>query len=351
MPDFKQTDFKQTDVIQEDSTQVESTQAGLIQVDSTQPVLSLVVPIWNEEEVIPELYRRVVSVMDSTHKPWEMVCVNDGSQDSSLEMLLDLHEKDPRIKVINFSRNFGHQVAISAGQDFASGDAVVVMDADLQDPPEVILEMVERWEEGYEVVYAVRAKRDGETKFKLWTANLFYRLLKQVTDVEIPVDAGDFRLMDKRVVAQLSMMREKHRFMRGLSSWVGFKQIGVEYNRAERFAGETKYPLRKMIRLAVNAITSFSYLPLQLANYIGTALSGLSLLGIILAIILRMSGTTELSGQATTLVSVLLLGGIQLMFLGIIGEYLGRIYDEVKGRPLYIVSRAYGFVEKSSSQR
>jgi glycosyltransferase involved in cell wall biosynthesis len=309
------------------------------------PTFSVVIPIWNEEAVIPELYRRIVEVMDQSGGSWELVCINDGSQDNSLALLLELRAADPRVRVLDFSRNFGHQVAITAGTDFAEGDAVIVMDADLQDPPETVLRMIEKWREGYEVVYAVRTSREGETWFKLWTANLFYRLLQRIADIEIPLDAGDFRLMDRRVVLAMRRLREKHRFMRGLSSWVGFKQIGVEYERAERYAGETKYPLRKMVRLAMVAITSFSYLPLQLATYLGFIFAGLSLLGIIITIILRLSGSLFFLGQATTLVSVLFLGGVQLIFLGILGGYLGRIYDEVKGRPLYIVSHAYGFVE------
>jgi dolichol-phosphate mannosyltransferase len=312
----------------------------------TRPEISLVVPIWNEELVIPELYRRVVEVMARTGATWELVCVNDGSRDHSLERLLALHEQDQRVKVLDFSRNFGHQIAITAGADFAEGDAVIVMDADLQDPPEVILRMIEQWRAGYEVVYAVRTHRQGETWFKLVTASLFYRLLQRVADVKIPLDAGDFRLMDRRVVLAMRQLREKHRFMRGLSSWVGFKQTPIEYERAERFAGETKYPFRKMLRLAMNAITSFSYLPLRLATYFGFGLAALSLLGIILTIVLRLAGQHFFEGQATTLVSVLFLGGIQLIVLGIIGEYLGRIYDEVKNRPLYIISRAYGFLEE-----
>jgi dolichol-phosphate mannosyltransferase len=246
--------------------------------------------------------------------------------------------------VLDFSRNFGHQIAITAGTDFAEGDAVIVMDADLQDPPEVILQMIDKWRAGYELIYAVRTRREGETWFKLLTASIFYRFLQRVADVQIPLDAGDFRLMDRRVVLAMRRLREKHRFMRGLSSWVGFKQTPVEYERAERFAGETKYPLRKMLRLASTAITSFSYLPLRIATYFGFGLAGLSLIGIILTIVLRLAGNHFFEGQATTLVSVLFLGGIQLIVLGIIGEYLGRIYDEVKDRPLYIVSRAYGFI-------
>ena len=316
-----------------------------MQMQLDRPVFSIVVPIWNEEQVIPELYRRVLEVMAQVDGTWELICVNDGSRDHSLQLLLDLHKQDQRVKVIDFSRNFGHQVAITAGADFAEGDAVIVMDADLQDPPEVVLKMIAKWREGYEVIYAMRAKRAGETWFKLTTAKYFYRLLRQITDVEIPVDTGDFRLMDRRVVLAMRQLREKHRFMRGLSSWVGFRQTGVEYERAERYAGETGYPLRKMVRLALTAITGFSYLPLQLATYLGFALAFISLIGIILTVFLRLSGSSFFLGQATTLVSVLLLGSIQLIVLGIIGEYLGRIYDEVKGRPLYIVSHAYGFVE------
>jgi len=316
----------------------------------TRPTFSVVVPIWNEEQVIPELYRRVVRIMDATGEPWELVCVNDGSRDRSLELLVDLHERDPRVKILDFSRNFGHQIAITAGADFAQGDAVIVMDADLQDPPEVVSRMIEQWRAGYEVVYAVRARREGETKFKLLTAGLFYRLLQRITDVDIPLDAGDFRLMDRRVVLAMRQLREQYRFMRGLSSWVGFRQIGIEYERAKRYAGETKYPLAKMLRLAISAITGFSYVPLQLATYFGFILALLSLIAIILTVILRLSGSSFFLGQATTLVSVLFLGGVQLIFLGIIGEYLGRIYDEVKNRPLYIVAHAYGFIPDETTR-
>jgi polyisoprenyl-phosphate glycosyltransferase len=321
----------------------------------TRPTFSIVVPIWNEEAVIPELYRRVVQIMEQavagSDNTWELVCVNDGSRDRSLEMLLDLNRQDPRVKVLHFSRNFGHQIAITAGADFAEGDAVIVMDADLQDPPETVLRMIEKWREGYEVVFAVRSSREGETFFKLWTAKVFYRLMQRITDINIPLDAGDFRLMDRRVVLAMRHLREQHRFMRGLSSWVGFRQIGIEYERAERFAGETKYPLQKMLRLATSAITSFSHVPLQLATYVGFALASISLIAIIITIILRLSGSSFFLGQATTLVSVLFLGGVQLIFLGIIGEYLGRIYDEVKQRPLYIVSRAHGFIAPQSESQ
>jgi len=315
--------------------------------NDTRPIYSLVIPVWNEESVLPILYERLVQVMANAGDSWEVIFVNDGSRDRTLPILLELHERDPRIKAINFSRNFGHQVAITAGFDYAEGDAVIVMDADMQDPPEVILRLIEQWRAGYDVVYAVRTKRAGESLFKLWTASLFYRTIRSIADIDIPLDAGDFRLMDRKVVLAMRTLREKNRFMRGLSSWVGFKQVAVEYERAARFAGATKYPLRRMMRLAANAITSFSHVPLQLATYTGFILAGLSLAGILVAIIMRLSGISAFSGQATTLVSVLFLGGIQLIFLGIIGEYLGRIYDEVKNRPLYIVTEAYGFASST----
>ena len=307
------------------------------------PVISVIVPIFNEEEVIPELYRRMVAVLRDIGQPWELVCVNDGSRDDSLSLLLSLREQDARVKIINFSRNFGHQIAITAGMDYATGEAIAIIDADLQDPPELISEMFEKWREGYAVVYAVRAHRRGESRFKLWTASAFYRLLRRITDVEIPVNTGDFRLIDRQVLLTMRRLREKHRFMRGLSSWVGFRQIGIEYQRVERFAGSTKYPLSKMLRLTLDAITSFSYIPLRLSTYFGFFLAFASLLGIIVTTVLRLSGNNAFFGQASTLVAVLFLGGIQLIFLGIIGEYLARIYDDVKARPLYVVSKVYGF--------
>ena len=313
---------------------------------SPRPVISIVAPVYNEEAILHELYKRVSETMDTLGEPWELVLVNDGSWDRSYEIMLELHKQDPRVHIVNFSRNFGHQIAITAGMDYAQGQAVVIIDADLQDPPGVILDMVAKWREGYEVVYAVRAQRKGETKFKLWTAKLFYRLINKITGVNIPLDTGDFRLLDRKAVDALRRIREHHRFMRGLTVWIGFRQTGVEYVREERFAGETKYPLSKMLRFAMDGITSFSYLPLQIATYIGFVIAGLSVLGILLTIILRLSGSQAFYGQATTLVMVLFLGGIQLISLGIIGEYLGRIYDEVKKRPLYIVDKAVGFEQK-----
>ncbi len=306
--------------------------------NSTQPPVtySIVAPVFNEEETLPHFYERVIAVMESLEEPFELLFVNDGSRDGSFRIMQGLHDKDPRVHAINFSRNFGHQIAISAGLDYACGQAVIILDADLQDPPEVIQTLIERWKEGAEVVYAQRSRREGETRFKLLTAAAFYRLIERITSINIPRDTGDFRLLDRRVVDVLITMREQHRFMRGLSVWVGFRQEAVSYERHERFAGSTKYPLNKMIRFSLDAITSFSHVPLQLATTCGFLLAGLSLVGIVIAIILRLF-TGAIAGQASTLILVLFLGGIQLIFLGIIGEYLGRIYDEVRARPLYIV--------------
>jgi polyisoprenyl-phosphate glycosyltransferase len=309
-------------------------------------LVSVVAPVYNEEAIVDEFYRRVKVVMEGIGQPWELVLINDGSRDRSPELMRNLHACDDHVKVVNFARNFGHQIAITAGMDYARGDAVIVMDADLQDPPEVIPDLLAKWQEGFQVIYAIRAERKGETWFKEFTAKAFYRIINRITNIDIPVDTGDFRLMDRKVVDALKGMREKHRFMRGLSVWVGFRQTGVKYVRAERFAGETKYPLKKMLKFALDGITSFSYLPLQLATYVGFLAAGLSILGILIAIVLRVVGSDAFRGQLTTLISVLLLGGVQLICLGIIGEYLGRIYDEVKGRPLYIVGEALGFDEE-----
>jgi len=307
---------------------------------------SIVAPCYNEEQSLPELYRRINEVMDQTDEIWELVLINDGSADRTAELMSELNAADSRVHYLDFARNFGHQIAVTAGMDYAQGDAVVLIDADLQDPPELILEMIEKWKAGYQVIYAVRSERKGESWFKLFTAKAFYRLIFRITDVEIPLDTGDFRLMDRKVVEAMKQMKEKHRFIRGMTSWVGFKQTGVEYVRQERFAGETKYPIRKMLNFAMNAITGFSYLPLQLATYLGFIIAGLSALGVIAVVIARLSGSQAFFGQATTLIMVLFLGGVQLISLGIIGEYLGRIYDEVKGRPMYIVNEAVGFDEQ-----
>lgn len=304
------------------------------------PTFTVIAPIYNEAENIPELYTRVCKVMEETRESWELIMVDDGSTDGSTDLIRSFGSQDSRVKPVIFARNFGHQIAVTAGLDYSRGDAVVIIDSDLQDPPEVILKLIEKWREGYEVVYAVRSEREGETWFKEFTASLFYRLIYRITDVDIPRDTGDFRLLDRKVVDVMGQMRERHRFLRGMSVWVGFKQTGVEYKRAARFAGETKYPFRKMFKFAVDAITSFSYFPLQLAMYLGFLAAGISILAIPVVVILRASGSQAFFGQASTLIAVLFLGGVQLISLGILGEYIGRLYDEAKGRPLYVVSEA-----------
>ena len=301
---------------------------------------SIIAPIYNEIDNLPELYRRVKEVMDSSGERWELILVDDGSTDGSTDKIRELAKMDKIVRPVIFARNFGHQVAITAGWDYARGDAIVIIDADLQDPPEVILELANKWKEGYEVVYAVRGEREGESWFKKFTAAMFYRIIYSITDVKIPVDTGDFRLMDRKVVDVLKLMKERHRFPRGMSAWVGFRQIGVTYKRAARVAGVTKYPFSKMLKLALNAITGFSYFPLQVATYFGFISAGISILAIPVVAILRLAGSHFFEGQTTTLVSVLFLGGVQLISLGMLGEYIGRLYDEAKGRPLYIVRDA-----------
>ena len=301
---------------------------------------SIIAPIYNELDNLPELYTRVSAVMNSTDEPWEFLLVDDGSSDGSTARIRELAAQDEKIRPVIFARNFGHQIAVTAGLDYARGAAVIIIDADLQDPPEVILDLAEKWREGYEVVYAVRAEREGESWFKLFTASLFYRLIYRITDVKIPLDTGDFRLIDRKVVDVMNSMRERHRFLRGMSAWIGFKQIGVEYKRAARHAGVTKYPFSKMLKLALNAITGFSYFPLQVATYFGFFAAGLAIVAIPIVASMRLAGSHFFEGQTTTLISVLFLGGVQLISLGILGEYIGRIYDEVKGRPLYVVREA-----------
>ena len=308
------------------------------------PRYSVVAPIFNEEGNIPLLLERIQKVMDSTGETWELILVNDGSTDRSSELMDEAARHNSHIRTIHFARNFGHQTAVTAGIDHASGEAVVLIDADLQDPPELILEMIERWKAGFQVVYAVRAERKGESAFKLFTAKLFYRVIYRITDVNIPLDTGDFRLMDRRVVDALKTMREHNRFIRGLTSWVGFKQTGVSYVREARHSGETKYPLRKMVRFALDAITGFSYFPLQIMVYVSLVLGVLALLAIPVVALLRLAiGVEFFGGQATTIVLLLLLSSFQLFFLFILGQYVARTYDEARARPLYIVASKVGF--------
>lgn len=302
------------------------------------PVFTIIAPVYNETGCLDTLYERVKEVMDSTKESWELVLVDDGSTDGSTDMIRDLAKTDKRVRPVIFARNFGHQIAVTAGLDYSRGDAVVIIDADLQDPPEVILELIKKWREGYQVVYAQRTEREGESWFKLKTASLFYRTIYRVTDIKIPLDTGDFRLLDRKVVDVMNNMREKHRFLRGMSAWVGFRSIGVPYRRAARFAGTTKYPFKKMVKLALTAITSFSYMPLQIAMWFGFVSAAISIIAIPVVIILRLVGSQFFFGQATTLIAVLFLGGVQLICIGILGEYVGRIYDEAKGRPLYITA-------------
>ena len=316
------------------------------------PELSIVVPCHNEEVNLPILYERLTGVLKNICDDWEIILINDGSKDHTLEEMIKLHEANPQIKIINFARNFGHQTAVTAGMDYARGQAVVLIDADLQDPPEVIADMVAKWREGFQVVYGVREKRLGESRFKLWTAKLFYRIIYRITDINIPLDTGDFRLMDRRVVSAVSAMREHNRFIRGLTSWVGFKQTGVMYTRPARQYGETSYPLRKMLRLATDAITGFSYFPLQVAVYVSLILAILSIMALPLIAFLRLA-TSEafLEGQATTLSVVLLMNAFQSLFFFILGQYVARTYDESRNRPLYVISETYGIKSRPRYSR
>ncbi|MBU5450686.1 glycosyltransferase family 2 protein [Acetivibrio sp. MSJd-27] len=304
------------------------------------PKISVIIPVFNETEVIDVTYKRMKSVMDGIEMEYELIFVNDGSRDDTEHKIAGYAKKDRTVKLLSFSRNFGHQCAISAGMDYASGDAVVVIDADLQDPPELIPEMIKKWQEGYEVVYGKRLKRKGETLFKKATAKLFYRTLKHLTSVDIPVDTGDFRLIDRKVCDVFRRLQEKNRFIRGLVSWIGFRQTYVEYVREERLAGETKYPLKKMMRFAMDGILSFSYIPLKIASFLGFLISGLSFLYLIFVLIQKLFYPAGLVPGWTSIVAVLLIfNGIILILLGVIGEYIGRIYDEVRNRPLYIIDK------------
>jgi dolichol-phosphate mannosyltransferase len=315
------------------------------------PAVSLVVPVYNEQETLPTFYQRATAVLESLQDPYEIIFVDDGSSDGSFDMLRALAEKDRHVRVVSFSRNFGHQTAVTAGLHYARGKAVAVIDADLQDPPEFLPQMLEKWREGYQVVYAVRKTRK-EHWLKRTAYRAFYRLLRSLAYVDMPLDAGDFAVMDRRVVDELNAMPERNRFVRGIRAWVGFKQIGLEYDRAERFAGESKYSLRKLFKLAYDGVISYSFVPLRLATHLGFAISGVAFALILYLVGLRIVyGEKIIAGWTSTVVVVLFLGGVQLLSLGILGEYVGRIFDEVKRRPLYVVRETVGFEEETVSAR
>lgn len=306
--------------------------------------LSVIVPLYNEESVVEEAYRRLTAVLEAAVEHYEIILVNDGSHDGTSALAREICERDRRVRLISFSRNFGHQMAITAGMDRASGAAVVVIDADMQDPPEVIPEMLDKWREGYQVVYGVREKRHGESLFKLATASLFYRLLKKMTAVDIPVDAGDFRLLDRRVLREFNRLREQARYVRGMVSWVGFRQAEVSYVRMERFAGETKYPLRKMLKFGLDGIMSFSQVPLKLSSVFGFICAGVSFAFMVYGLVIKYFYPEQvIPGWASIFSAVLFIGGVQLISIGILGEYVGRIHEEIKQRPLYIVDEEINF--------
>jgi glycosyltransferase involved in cell wall biosynthesis len=306
-------------------------------------LLSVIVPCKNEEAVLSETHRRLAGVLEQVKLKFEIVYVDDGSTDSTPQLLRELCVVDPRVRVLRLSRNFGHQIATTAGLEHALGDAMVIIDADLQDPPEVIPAMLARWHEGYDVAYGLRTDRGGETAFKLWTAKLFYRLINRISSVQIPLDAGDFRLMDRKVVDALLLMPERDRFLRGMVSWLGYRQVAVPYSRAPRFAGASKYPAHKMVRFAMDGLLSFSIAPLKLATWVGFAASFVALLGSLYALGSRIFTNHWVTGWASIFLAVLFIGGVQLTCLGIIGEYVGRIYGEAKQRPLYFLQERLGF--------
>ena len=307
------------------------------------PIYSVVIPAYNEEEVITESYRRIKAVMESMGESYEMIYVNDGSRDRTAYLIAELIQTDFHVKLINLSRNFGHMPAITAGMEYAKGEAIIIIDADLQDPPEVLPGMAALWKEGYDVVYGKRKERHGETFFKEWSARLFYRFINSMVPIDLPVDTGEFRLMDRKVCDAVNRLTEKHRYMRGLVSWVGFRQIAYEYVRVERFAGTTKYPLKKMLSFAMDAITAFSYKPLKLATTLGFLISFCSFVYMIIIVWQRLFTDTTITGWASTIGLILFTQGIVLMILGLMGEYIGRIFEELKNRPVYIVHEVLGY--------
>lgn len=306
---------------------------------------SIITPVYNEEKILPELYRRINGIMEKVGATYEVILVDDGSKDKSLEIMKGLYQMDHRVKVISFSRNFGQQTAITAGINFAQGEAAIILDADLQDPPELIGKMIEKWKEGYEVIYAVR-KRRKENLFKRTAYTLFYRLLKRLSPIDIPLDAGDFSLIDRKVIKCLNSLHEKNRFVRGIRSWVGFKQIGLEYERDQRYSGEPKYTFSKLLKLASDGIFSFSFVPLRITLFAGLVLLTIGLISLLYTFIDGIFSPHLPSLGFILLSIVLFLGGIQLIGIGVVGEYLGRVYDEVKGRPLYITKEMVGFEQE-----
>lgn len=317
-------------------------------IDST-PKYSFVIPIYNEEETLAELYRRISAVMARMDGPVELILINDGSRDRSLELLRELHAQDSRICYLSFARNFGHQIAVTAGLNFSSGQIVVVMDGDLQDPPELIIDMVEQWRQGYQVVYAQRTQRRKEGWFKRLPAYMYYRILRHLADVDIPIDTGDFCLMDRCVVDVLNAMPERNRYIRGLRAWIGFKQTAVKFERDPRFAGEVKYTFRKSLSLAMNGLVSFSKVPLRLSIYLGLFAAFVSVLMAFLILYWRIFyPSSALTGLTIVMMAVFFLGAVQLVSIGILGQYVGRIYEEVKGRPLYTLAEVVGFADRHS---
>lgn len=317
------------------------TEIVAIQEIDSPKLVSLVIPIYNEAAVLPELTSRVRQLIeDNPDYAWEVICINDGSADGSGDLLHILSENSPWLTVLHFSRNFGHQIAITAGMDYASGDAVVLMDGDLQDPPELVSEMLVLWEQGYDVVYATRKVREGENAFKKLTAKAFYRFLSSMANISIPMDTGDFRLMGRPVVDACGKMREKNRFIRGMVSWVGYRQTPIYYERDARYAGQTKFTFLKMLHFAMDGLMSFSKVPLQWITTLGFIISSISFLGVIMVFCLRLFTSMPIeTGWSSIMIGLLMLGGIQLTCLGMIGEYVGRIFDEVRDRPLYLISR------------
>ncbi|QMS88282.1 glycosyltransferase family 2 protein [Nostoc edaphicum CCNP1411] len=314
------------------------------------PKYSFVIPIYNEEEIIPELYRRLTTVMNRMDGLVELILINDGSRDRSLQLIRDLHQKDPRVCYLSFARNFGHQIAVTAGLNFVRGQVIVILDADLQDPPELIPDMVEKWRQGYQVVYAQRSQRLKEGRFKRFTAYFFYRLLKKLADVDIPTDTGDFCLMDRQVVDLLNSMPERARYIRGLRSWVGFQQTAIRFERDPRFAGEVKYTFSKSLALAINGLVSFSIVPLRLSTYLGLVAAVAAIFMALLVLYWRIFvPNSPLTGFTIILMAIFFLGSVQLVSVGILGEYIGRIYEEVKARPLYTLAEVGGFYHKSSN--